>query len=309
MTEIRFRLKPVAPFRLDFTVWALRRRPHNIVDRFDGQSYRRVLVLGGKSAEIAVGQVAPRDAPEIEVSAAGPGASHQARPAIEAAVKRILGLEINLEAFYAMAGKDRALGPMAERLYGMKPVRFPCNFEAVANAVSCQQVSLTAGLHLVNRMARAYGRRCAANRAERVYAFADPRKIARATADDLRALGFSRSKARYLIGLAGSASDAGAPDFRAIETLDDGAAASALRRLTGVGRWTAEYVMLRGFGRFNVFPGDDVGGRNRLCEWLGIRRTLDYDGVRGVVEQWNPWGGLVYFHLLVSALAERGIVN
>jgi DNA-3-methyladenine glycosylase II len=45
-----------------------------------------------------------------------------------------------------------------------------------------------------------------------------------------------------------------------------------------VGRWTAEYVLLRGLGRLAVFPGDDVGARNNLRRWLGQPVSLDYAG-------------------------------
>jgi len=38
MNRNTFFLKPVAPFRLDLTVWTLRRRPHNLIDRWDGES-------------------------------------------------------------------------------------------------------------------------------------------------------------------------------------------------------------------------------------------------------------------------------
>ena len=48
--------------------------------------------------------------------------------------------------------------------------------------------------------------------------------------------------------------------------------------LRGIGRWTGEYVLLRGLGRINVFPGDDVGARNRLARWLGRRPA---DGLPG----------------------------
>ncbi len=306
MASIRFRLKPIPPFRLDFTVWALRRRPHNIIDRFDGRVYRRVLVLDGKPVEIAVEQVAPRDTPEVEVRATA--YSHTVRPAIEAMLRRVLGLDIDLGPFYQLARKDLLLGPMAERFYGMKPVRFPSNFEAFANGVSCQQISLTAGLYLINKIAETYGQGCLVDR-KRAYPFAEARRISRLSVDDLRALGYSRNKARYLIELAEMASGADNPDFAAIEALDDEAAMAALCRLSGVGRWTAEYVMLRGFGRLNIFPADDVGGRNRLREWLRIRRELDYTGVRKVVERWHPWAGFIYYHLLLSGLAERGIVS
>src|SRR2546422_8595024 len=43
--HLRFRTRPVPPFRLDLTVWALRRRARNLVDRWDGTTYRRVVVV------------------------------------------------------------------------------------------------------------------------------------------------------------------------------------------------------------------------------------------------------------------------
>jgi DNA-3-methyladenine glycosylase II len=88
--------------------------------------------------------------------------------------------------------------------------------------------------------------------------------------------------------------------------LDDRAALAALLRLRGVGRWTAEYALLRGLGRLHVFPGDDVGARNNLARWLGRRGPLDYAGVQSAVHRWQPFAGVVYFHLLLANLAEHG---
>src|SRR5713101_6047817 len=48
LLQTTFALEPTPPFRLDLTVWALRRRPHNEVDRWDGQTYRRALILNGE---------------------------------------------------------------------------------------------------------------------------------------------------------------------------------------------------------------------------------------------------------------------
>jgi DNA-3-methyladenine glycosylase II len=75
-----------------------------------------------------------------------------------------------------------------------------------------------------------------------------------------------------------------------------------LRTLRGVGRWTAEYVLLRGLGRLHVFPGDDVGARNNLQRWLGLLEPLDYEGAQRTLAQWAPFQGLVYFHLLLRSL-------
>ena len=80
-------------------------------------------------------------------------------------------------------------------------------------------------------------------------------------------------------------------------------------QLRGVGRWTAEYVLLRGLGRLHVFPGDDVGAQKRLARWLGRPSALDYAGVRRAVRRWQPYAGLVYFHLLLDGLSQAGALN
>jgi DNA-3-methyladenine glycosylase II len=303
----RLTLRPTPPFRLDLTAWAIRRRPHNTIDHFDGATYRRVVIVDKQPVAISVRQIAPAQSPELEVVAAGPGASQKNAPAIEVIVSRILGLSIDLRDFYRLAREDAAIGPLVNRLKGMKPVRFPTNFEAFTNAVACQLVSLTAGMHVVNRIAAKYGRSSEVDGA-RLHACAEASDISRAEVEDLRALGLSRPKARYLIGLA-QISTRSDPDFQSVESLDDAAAIAALSKFAGVGRWTAEYVLLRGCGRFNIFPGDDVGGRNGLRAFLRIEDDLDYDGVRKTLARWHAWGGFIYFHLLVNALADKGIAR
>ncbi|HEU5406919.1 MAG TPA: hypothetical protein VFU48_04090 [Nitrospira sp.] len=56
MQEIAFTLRPVQPFRLDLTVWALRRRPNNTMDRWEEGVYRRTLVVDAMPVQVAVTQ-------------------------------------------------------------------------------------------------------------------------------------------------------------------------------------------------------------------------------------------------------------
>jgi DNA-3-methyladenine glycosylase II len=98
----------------------------------------------------------------------------------------------------------------------------------------------------------------------------------------------------------------GSLDPAELAGLPDAEAVARLRRLHGVGRWTAEYILLRGLGRLHVFPGDDVGARNNLRRWLRLTESLDYEGVRRTLARWRRFGGLVYFHLLLDRIAEAG---
>jgi DNA-3-methyladenine glycosylase II len=157
MARGTFELKPVSPFRLDLTVWTLRRRPHNVVDRWDGATYRRLLPLPAGPVEVAVTQSGPPEAARMQVTVAGQAICAAVRPAVTSALERLLGLRIDLTEFYQFAARQRRLGPLAERFRGMKPPRFATVFEGVINAIACQLMTLTLGVHLLNRLAVACG--------------------------------------------------------------------------------------------------------------------------------------------------------
>lgn len=100
MARLEFTLRARAPFRLDHTVWALRRRPHNAIDQFDAGAWRRVLVIDGKPVALAVRQLRAGTRPAIEITATGAAATRAARAEIESIVTRTLGLERDLAPFY-----------------------------------------------------------------------------------------------------------------------------------------------------------------------------------------------------------------
>ena len=106
MRRIIFSLEPRPPFRLDLTAWAIRRRPGNQMDVWDGETYQRVLAIQGKPALISVTQRGPIDAPRLEVIASGDHVSARAKKAVVLALERLLGLRIDLSAFYELASKQ-----------------------------------------------------------------------------------------------------------------------------------------------------------------------------------------------------------
>jgi DNA-3-methyladenine glycosylase II len=216
----------------------------------------------------------------------------------------LLGLRIDLTEFYQFAAHDRQLGPLAQHFQGMKPPRFATVFEGVINAMACQQLTQTLGVHLLNRLAVACGA-ASGEGDETVHAFPCPEDMARLSSEALRQFGFSHQKSRAMIELAQSVAE-GHLDLEELAALPDDEAVARLSELRGVGRWTAEYVLLRGLGRTHVFPGDDVGARNNLQRWLRLAKPLDYEGVRRVLSGWDRYAGLVYFHLLLDRLAEAG---
>jgi DNA-3-methyladenine glycosylase II len=300
-------VRPVPPFRLDLTVWALRRRARNAIDRWDGHTYRRVIVVSGRPTELAVRQTGSPSAPHLAVTATPALRTRTERQFVRSAVERLLGTGVDLREWYRMAEGDPRLAPLAVRFRGMKPPRLLTVFETLVNAFACQQLSLLVGLELLNRLASVCGVRRGTGTHAR-YGFPAPADVARHPAADYRAIGFSRQKVAALLTLARGIED-GRTSVEGLAHESDVEARERLGDLQGVGRWTVDYVLLRGLGRLHVFPGDDVGAQNGLARWLGRRSSPDYAGVHKVVKPWQPYAGMVYFHLLLDGLSRAGALH
>ncbi len=294
---------PVAPFRLDYTVWTVRRRAHNATDLWDPDTgtYRRSLSVRDRPVAVAVTQSGDPDHASISVEVSG-NAEPDVEDEVHQALGRLLGLERDLSGFYELAGGDPVLGPIAGRLRGAKPPRFPSAFEALVNAVACQQISLDAGMHVLNRLSAKYGTPVPdVEGAPNV--FPGPEELAGAEAEEVKQVGFSFNKARTVVEAARKIVT-GELELEELETASDEEALKELMALYGVGRWTAEYILLRGLGRIHILPGDDVGAQNKLKVVFGITSKLDYESVNDLATRWSPYGGVVYFHLLLDSLVD-----
>ncbi len=304
MAEYSYTIHPTPPFRLDLTAWILRRRPDNLVDRWDGGVYRRVLLVNDNPVEVTVNQDGTLEIPSLQVLVSGANISPDIEPQITAYLERLLGFNIDLDNFYQFTEGHPDLNHLAVKFRGSKPPRFSTFFETLVNAISCQQLSLDVGIKLLNRLAQNYAPAYETHNGL-FYAFPRPKDIINADVEALRQIGFSYQKGRYLVNLARLIVDQQI-NLDEIDLLPDEAAVAQLRQIKGVGRWTAEYFLLRGLGRTHLFPGDDVGARNHLQRWLGIPERLDYNRVHQALGDWGEYGGLVYFHLLLKSLAEKG---
>lgn len=308
MDEFSFRIKPLPPFSLKLTAWALKRRDIDKINFWDGAAYRRAVVLGDRTVGLSLFQGESDERPVIKVVLnSGSAKAESCRMAASRMVERMFGAKLDLNPFYVMAERDRSLAPLVREFVGLKPPRFPTIFEALINAFACQQVSLVLGIMLLNRLAAECGRTFK-SAAGVLRAFPLPQDLVLFPAEDYRKLGFSRQKARAIIELSDSVLGKGL-DLESLERMDNEEAKEFLYRIRGVGRWSAEYVLLRGLGRLDTFPADDVGGQKNIAEFFGLRKRPDYEGIKKRITRWHPFEGFVYFHFLLKNLRQRGLIG
>jgi DNA-3-methyladenine glycosylase II len=299
---------PVAPpFRLDLTVWALRRRSKNAVDRWDGGQYSRIIVADGDPVRLTVIQEADDVEPKLMVTVESTTPiSERARNQAGLLVRQMLGLAVDLQPFYDLARDNTVIGPVVERFLGMRPPRFPSVFEGLINSIACQQVTLDLGIVLLNRLSERFGAHVVDQDAV-LSAFPTPTDLADVPEESIRELGFSRQKTRAIKELSTHVADT-TVDLSGLEGVANKEAIDYLSRIRGIGRWSAEYVLLRGLGRLDTFPGDDIGAQNNLQRLFRLPDKPTYDHIRQLTSPWHPYEGVVYFHLLLAKLRANGVI-
>jgi DNA-3-methyladenine glycosylase II len=189
---------------------------------------------------------------EVRIEAAAGGVEvepldDETRPVVE----KLLGREFDLAPFYAWAAGEPVLGAATSRFAGLRPPLAPDAFESLVTSITAQQVSLHAAFAIRTRLIERFG-----ERGTHAFSFPERELVARATEADLLALGFSRRKAEYLLGLARSDLD-----LDALASLADDEVRARITALRGLGPWTAEWFLARHLARPRAWPAGDLALR------------------------------------------------
>jgi DNA-3-methyladenine glycosylase II len=262
------------------------------------------MVICGKVLMFQVKQTGSKEEPKLDIRIKGD--LRNCNVDIKQLIEKMLGTSIDLSDFYKMASEDKKLKRLVEPFKGLKPPRFPTLFESLVNGICCQQLSLTVGITYLNRLTEHFGKKD--EKISSYAAFPEPSALSKVDLPSLRTLGFSSQRAHAIIEL--GQSFYGSPvDFESFEGKDSDDILKELTNLKGVGRWTSEYVLLRGFGFLDIFPGDDIGARNSLKRIFDIEEKTDFKKILELISRWHPFEGLVYFHLLLDGLTRSGLIK
>ena len=172
---------------------------------------------------------------------------------------------------------------MAELIEKFGPIplrpRHQPTFQSLTRAIISQQLSGKAAETILGRFIGLFGE----------VDFPEPQQVLTASADQLRAAGLSRPKAAYILGLAEQATAGALPSLETCKTLTDGEIIRRVTSIKGIGRWTAEMLLISNLGRKDVLPVHDLGVRRGFQVAYRKRampspEQLDKYGLR-----WSPY--------------------
>ncbi len=168
------------------------------------------------------------------------------------------------------------LAEIIDRVGPHRPIITPSPFVALVGSILQQQISMSAAAAVFQRLRQAAGGRIS------------PRAVLELGTEGLRAAGLSRQKAAYLQELARAFASrrlSGA----ALRRMDDEAVIAAVTQIKGIGRWTAEMLLIFCLERPDVWPIDDLGLRKAVRDFLGLRELPDVATMQATGEPFRPY--------------------
>lgn len=181
-----------------------------------------------------------------------------------------------------------ALGSLAEQHPGLRVPGSFDGFEMAVRAILGQQVSVAGARTLAGRLALRFGAPLPSTPGRALTRlFPTASSFAGVAVEDLRKAGITGARSATLVAVARAIAGGSLvlePGGRIEETL------RSLRKISGIGEWTAQYIAMRALSWPDAFPHTD----------LGIRKALRENNAKKVLqlaEKWRPWRAYAALHL------------
>ncbi|HXA27914.1 MAG TPA: hypothetical protein VN193_04115 [Candidatus Angelobacter sp.] len=284
------------PLDIAASVEGFRRWGDDLLDRWDGSTLLRTIRIGGEAVALACTPTGTITAPRLRVTTADPDHLDSAA----AAAARFFAT-VAPATLQRLTDADPVVAAAEQLQPGARPVLQPDILTALVRSISAQQINLRFAAVVRARLARRYGRRHEIDGHE-VWSL-EPATLAAASAQDLRELQFTTRKSEYVIGVA-RAVLGGSLDAQRLVGLADEQVIAELVALPGVGRWTAEWLLARSFGRPVVVAGD-LGVRKAIGRAYGDGSMPSEDEVRRRTAHWGEAAGVAQQLLLNVLAADR----
>ncbi|MGD8427625.1 MAG: DNA-3-methyladenine glycosylase [Balneolaceae bacterium] len=211
-------------------------------------------------------------------------------------VKEWFDLERDLGPFYRCLNKHSQLSWMTHQFRGLRLMGIPDLFEALCWCVIGQQINLTFAYRLKRRLVETYGSSIEYE-SKRHYYFPAPERLADLTVDELKDLQFSRQKAEYITGIARKFAS-GEIDKERLSAYDsDKQMLKQLRKIRGVGEWTANYVLMKSLKKMNCITYGDTGLQAAVSSVLGLDRKPSREEINSLFAPFEDWQSYLVIYL------------
>jgi len=278
------------------------RDAEGVAERVDGESIRKGVLLDGVPVQLTIVFENLPDADRARCSIAA--AADSILPRAEAALVNMLGLRIDPAVFEAAVRADPLFGPVVRHTPGLRVIQAATVFEALTWAIIGQQINLPFAIALRRSFIQQAGRR----HPDGLWCYPEAADVARLDLEQLTSRKFSRAKAETLLRLARLVAD-GELTLDALDARGEGglaATASRLLAIKGIGPWTVNYALLRGYGDPDCSLHGDVAVRTAIGRLLGTDTRPSIAEAEAFLQAYRPQRTMAAAHLWASLNQAAG---
>ena len=288
-------LKLPADFRINDFLAFHRRDPSMVAERIDASTLEKGVAWQGKAACLTIRFHSGQADAELAIDGSHPD-DHP--DGLEQMVRRMLGLAQRIEIFEDAYREHPQLGHLIARNPGLRVPLSATPFEALTWAITGQQISVSAAISIRRRLIQAAGLKHSGGLA----CHPDAGLIVAMSEADLREAGFSRTKAQTLIALSQQVQENLLPlDAWSDTLISDALPVEEMRErlllVRGIGHWTVNYALLRGFGWLDGSLHGDVAVRRGLQLLLDCGDKVTEEQAKRWLAEFSPWRALIAAHL------------
>ena len=297
MDTISLTLRPRPPFDFELTAgYHTYFQGRSGADTLDSGVYRRLLNLEGQLALATVSSIGTVDSPEVSLFLEGEGLTYSEGELARGQVEWMLGAGEDLGPFYLLARSDPALSGLVAQFPGLHLPRTATLFESLVLAVLGQQISASVARVMRMLIIERFGSSAEFGGAT-YYAFPEPEVLASSTVDELRSLKLTQRKAEYIRGIASTALE---PSWGELLELPEAEFVRRLTLLRGVGKWTAQWALVRGLARPDALPLGDLALRRGVSRLYRGGEPVSDAEVEAIAEGWRPWRSYATAYLFAA---------
>jgi DNA-3-methyladenine glycosylase II len=203
--------------------------------------------------------------------------------AVRAQVERILSLDVDGSGFPAVGERDPVVGEAQRRYPGLRPVGFWSPYEAGAWTIIGHRIRITQAAAIKARIAERLGEPVRFG-GQVVHAFPSPQRLAELDTFP----GLAGRKPEWLRSLAQAALD-GQLDAARLRTMPHEEAMADLKKLPGIGDFSAGLILLRGAGDPDALPGQEPRLARAVALAYGLPGPATPEQLRQISENWRPY--------------------
>ena len=299
MNRVVTNIFPEAPYDFELTVgYHTYYRSRYGTDHWEDGKYRRLLEIDNKLLLASVRSTGTVEQPELEMVVEGTSLSPYDVTRAKSQIEWILGTSQDLRQFYESMFDDDPLNNFCQSFYGLHLPHTLSAYEALILAVLGQQISTNVAHSIRTLIIEKYGSIAKYNGMD-YYAFPQPISLAKASLEDLRLLKMSYRKAEYINGISQIITDQ--PDLLEFEEYhDNNEIVSKIMQLRGVGRWTAQWLLIKGLGRMDAFPVGDLALKQLLTKLYFAQTPLKEEEMETFSKRWSPWRSYATTYLFAA---------